>query len=110
LSNARRIASVIRLRPEGIEEYEQLHASVWPDVLERLRLSNITNYSIYRFGDLLFSYLEYVGDNYGADVAAIAEDPTTRDWWAVCEPLQRPVPGRASGEWWHVIPEVFHLN
>jgi L-rhamnose mutarotase len=105
-----RIASVIGLPPENAERYEALHAAVWPGVLERLRASHFTNYSIYRHGDLLFSYLEYFGDDYEADSAAIAADPTTQEWWAVCEPLQSPLEDRAEGEWWKELPEVFHLD
>lgn len=106
----RRLASVIGISPENVEDYERLHATVWPAVLERLHQSNIRNYSIYRHGDLLFSYMEYVGDDYDADMAAIAADPSTQQWWTVCEPLQNPLPGRAAGEWWKNAPEVFHLD
>ena len=106
----RRFASVIGLPAENAERYERLHADVWPGVLERLRASHFTNYSIYRHDDLLFSYLEYAGDDFEADSAAIAADPTTQEWWAVCMPLQRPVDGRADGEWWKDLPEVFHLD
>jgi len=106
----KRIASVIGLSPESIEQYEALHSDVWPGVLTRLSESNITNYSIYRYGELLFSYFEYIGDNYDADMAATAADPTTQQWWAVCKPLQRPVDDRAEGEWWKVIPELFHQD
>ena len=105
-----RLASVIGLPAENAEEYERLHAAVWPAVLERLRESHMTNYSIYRYGELLFSYLEYTGTDLDADNAAIAADEATKQWWAVCEPLQRPVPDRAAGEWWKAIPEVFHLE
>lgn len=105
-----RIASVIGLPPENIEVYERLHANVWPGVLARLSASNIVNYSIYRHGDLLFSYMEYVGHDLESDLAAIAADETTKQWWSVCEPLQRPLPDRRSGEWWKQIPEVFHLD
>ena len=105
-----RVASVIGLPAENVARYEELHANVWPGVLERLRASHITNYSIYRHGDLLFSYFEYSGDDYDADSAAIAADPTTQEWWAVCEPLQRPLEDRADGEWWKQLPEVFHLD
>ncbi len=62
-----RIASVIGLPPESVGRYEALHAAVWPDVLARLSASHIVNYSIYRYGELLFSYMEYVGDDYDAD-------------------------------------------
>ena len=106
----KRIASVIGLPPDSVDEYERLHASVWPAVLARLSASNVANYSIYRYGELLFSYMEYVGDDYDADMAAMAADPATQEWWAVCEPLQRPVDDRSEGEWWHEIPEVFHLD
>jgi L-rhamnose mutarotase len=105
-----RLASVIGLPPENAAEYERLHADVWPKVLERLRLSNMTNYSIYRHGDLLFSYLEYTGTDLDADNAAIAADQATQEWWSVCEPLQRPLPDRRPGEWWKAIPEIFHLD
>jgi L-rhamnose mutarotase len=105
-----RLASVIGLPAENAGEYERLHAEVWPGVLERLRASHMTNYSIYRHGDLLFSYLEYTGDDLDADNAAIAADAVTREWWAVCEPLQRPLPDRPLGQWWTPLPELFHLD
>jgi L-rhamnose mutarotase len=103
-----RIASVIGVPAAGIAEYERLHRSVWPGVLETLSRHHMRNYSIYRFGELLFSYLEYDGDDLAADEAAIAADPVTREWWAECMPLQRPVEGAATGEWWMPLPELFH--
>jgi L-rhamnose mutarotase len=33
-----------------------------------------------RLGDLLFAYYEYTGDDYAADIAAIAADLTTQQW------------------------------
>lgn len=106
----KRVASVIGLPAANRAEYEQYHAAVWPGVLERLALSNIHNYSIYRHGELLFSYFEYTGDDYDADMAAIAADPETQRWWAVQEPLQAPLDDRAEGEWWKELPEVFHTD
>ena len=82
----KRLASVIGMPAENSEEYERLHAAVWPAVLERLTLSNIRNYSIYRHGEVLFAYMEYVGDDFEADMAAIAADPATQEWWSVCAP------------------------
>ncbi len=105
-----RFASVIGMKPENRAEYEKLHADVWPAVLEQIKTSNIRNYSIYRYGELLFSYFEYVGSDFEADMAAMAADPTTQKWWDVCKPLQSPVPDRADGEWWAAIPEIFHTD
>ena len=106
----KRVASVIGLPPENREEYERYHAAVWPTVLARLTASHIHNYSIYRHGDVLFSYFEYTGDDYDADMAAVAADPETQRWWAVQEPLQRPLEDRAAGEWWKELPEIFHVD
>jgi len=106
----KRIASVIGLDPEHWAEYERLHASVWPGVLERLSRSGIRNYSIYRYDDLLFSYFEYIGDDFDADMAAMVEDEESQRWWAVCKPLQRPLGGRGEGEWLTDLPELFHLD
>lgn len=106
----KRMASVIGLPPESIQRYEELHAAVWPAVLDRISASNIVNYSIYRYGELLFAYMEYDGDDFDADMAAMAADPVTQEWWDVCKPLQRPVEDRADGEWWKDLPEIFHTD
>ena len=105
-----RYASVIGMKPENRAEYERLHADVWPDILAKIYECNIRNYSIYRYGELLFSYFEYVGSDFAADMALMAEDPMTQKWWGVCKPLQTPVADRADGEWWAAIPEVFHVD
>ena len=105
-----RYASVIGMKPENRAEYERLHADVWPDVLAKIYECNIRNYSIYRYGELLFSYFEYIGTDFDVDMAKMAEDPMTQKWWDVCKPLQSPVADRADGEWWAAIPEVFHVD
>ena len=105
-----RHAAVIRLRKEHAEEYLRLHRAVWPEVLDRLRESNMRNFSIFLRDGLLFSYLEYVGDDYEADTAAIAADPETKRWWTFTDPCQEPVESAAEGEWWAPMEEVFHTD
>ncbi len=109
---AKRMGMVIGLRPETITEYKRLHANVWPEILDRLRASNITNYSIFlrEPENLLFSYWEYTGSDFASDDAAIAADPRTRDWWKLCGPMQVPLDTRSEGEWWASMEEVFHLS
>jgi len=45
------------------ERYIILHQHVFTGVLDRIRKSNIRNYSIYQRDEILFSYYEYVGSN-----------------------------------------------
>ena len=102
----KRYGSIIGVRPEKLEEYKKLHAAVWPEVLQTIRECNIRNYSIYYKDGLLFSYYEYVGTDYEADMKKMAADPVTQKWWTFCEPCQRPLDTRADGEWWAVMEEV----
>jgi len=107
---AKRIGSVIGVKPDQIAEYERIHAEVWPGVLATLRRANVSKFSIFRFENLLFSYMEYTGKDYEADMALISADPVTQDWWKVTAPMQNPVPQKKENEWWHQIPEVFQLT
>ena len=107
-----RMGHVIRLKPGTIEEYKRLHAAVWPGVLKQIAESNIRNYSIFlkEPENLLFSYFEYHGTDFAADMAAMAADTRTQEWWAVCSPLQSPLATRKEGEWWADMREVFHVD
>lgn len=111
----RRYGMVIGLRAEKLDEYKKLHAAVWPEVLKMIKECNIQNYSIYlrTLPDgqhYLFSYFEYTGNDFAADMAKMAADPTTQRWWSFCEPCQKPLDDRASGEWWAGMEEVFHAD
>ena len=106
----KRMGMVIGIRPENIPEYKRLHANVWPEILERLSKSNITNYSIFlrEPENVMFAYWEYVGSDFEADSQAIADDPKTNEWWEICGPMQVPLETRTDGEWWASMEEVFH--
>ncbi|MDB4582024.1 L-rhamnose mutarotase [Draconibacterium sp.] len=106
----KRYGMVIGVNPEKIKEYKKLHAAVWPDVLKKITECNIRNYSIYLKYNTLFSYFEYVGSDFDADMAKMAADPTTQKWWDVCKPCQSPLETREEGEWWANMEEVFHCD
>lgn len=106
----KRYASVIRLCPEKLEEYKRLHADVWPGVLKVIKECGLQNYSIYYKDGYLFSYYEYVGNDYEADMSKMAADAETQRWWSVCKPCQDPLETRQDGEWWADMEEFFHLD
>ena len=105
-----RHGAVIRVRPEKLEEYKAYHARVWPEVLDMIRQCNIRNYSIYHKDGRLFGYFEYHGNDFAADMARMAADPTTQEWWAIMQPMQQPIETRAPAEWWAEMEEVFHTD
>ena len=106
----RRFGQIIRVRPDRIEEYERLHADPWPGVLAQIHRSNIRNYTIFRDGTDLFAYFEYVGDDFEADMAAMAADQETQRWWAQTDAMQEPRPDRVPATWWKTLREVFHTD
>jgi L-rhamnose mutarotase len=106
----KRYGSVIRLKPGKYEEYKLLHSAVWPEILEKIADCNIRNYSIYHRDGFLFAYFEYHGTDYPADMAKMAADPKTQEWWAHCNPCQEPVPRHKPGEWWAEMEELFHFD
>lgn len=107
-TNVKRYGSVIKVRPEMQDKYIELHANPWPGVLEQITKSNIRNYSIYLKDGYLFSYFEYVGDDFKSDMANMAKDSVTQAWWRLTDPCQEPLETRADGEWWASMEEVFH--
>ena len=106
----KRFGQIIGVDPQQFEKYKAYHAAVWPEVLEMITTCNIRNYSIYHKDGLLFAYMEYIGDNFAADMARMAADPKTLEWWDVMMPMQKPLTTKADGEWWANMEEVFHLD
>ena len=104
----KRYRSVIMVKPEKLDEYKKLHAACWPTVLAKIKDCNIENYSIYYGGGFLFSYYEYTGSDFAADMKKMADDPETQRWWALTDPCQKRVEFAKPGEWWSELEEVFH--
>jgi L-rhamnose mutarotase len=96
----RTVGGLIRLLPEYEERYIVLHQHTFPGVLRRIHASHIRNYSIFLRDGVLFSHYEYHGKDFAADMDAMARDRTTRDWWKLTDPMQRPLPTQKKGEWW----------
>lgn len=106
----KRFGQVIGVRPEHFERYKKHHAAVWPEVLDMIKKCNMQNYSIFYKDDMLYAYFEYTGNDFTADMAKMAADPKTQEWWSIMEPMQKPVDTRKSGEWWANMEEVFHID
>jgi L-rhamnose mutarotase len=111
----KRFGMVTGLKPEKIDYYKQLHAAAWPDVLKKIKECNIQNYSIYlkeiNGHYFLFSYFEYAGADFDADMKKMAADSTTQRWWKETDPCQQPLPDAVSKrQIWSSMVEVFHEN
>ena len=96
----KRYGQIIGLKPEAYDKYVEYHAKVWPGVLKTIYDCNIRNYSIFYKDNTLFAYFEYIGDAFEADMAKMAADPTTQEWWAImsrCSSRSPPAPKGNGG-------------
>jgi len=115
-SQGKRVAQIVKLKPERVEEYKKCHAKVWPEVLKQIKDCNIEDYSIYHDPDtsILFASFKYVGYNYAGDMERMRDNPKVQEWWRMTDSMQESfVPGAKSsyhGEpaWWKGVEEVFY--
>lgn len=112
MGKTQRMGMVISVRPEKLDEYRRLHAEPWPEMDAALSAANISNYSIYlrEPENLLFGYWEYSGTDYAADMKVLGERAITKQWLALTDPCQAPLNSATDGEWWSMMPEVYHLD
>ena len=55
----KRICFLLRVKPDRLAEYKERHKHVWPEMLEALRATGWTNYSLFLSDDgLLVGYVE----------------------------------------------------
>jgi L-rhamnose mutarotase len=111
----KRYAGITGLKPDKVQEYKNLHAHAWPAVLKKIQECNIRNYSIYikqiDGKPYLFSYFEYTGNDFNADMKKMAADSITKKWWQKTDPTQLPLPDAlAKKKIWSDMEEVFHAE
>jgi len=104
----RRFGQLIKVKPEKLAYYKELHAKPWPCVIERLKACHFQNYAIFLApGNQLFAYFEYTGNDFEADQKKIAQDPCTQKWWKETDPCQESVSGDGG---WFDLEELFYLK
>jgi len=116
----RRVAQIVKLKPEHVDEYKACHAKVWPEVLKQIKDSNIEDYSIFLDPgtNILFASFKYVGYNWAGDMEKMRDNPKVQEWWKMTDSYQESfVEGATSshgengdGEpaWWRGLQEVFY--
>lgn len=108
--NVKRVGMVIKIKPEFIEEYRELHSDSNQGVRDLLTKANMHNFSIFlhQLDDgnwYEFGYYEYTGDDFEADMAELDKHPRNIEWLKVCNPMQVPLEGH---EGWAEMEQVYY--
>ncbi|NDB20105.1 MAG: L-rhamnose mutarotase [Proteobacteria bacterium] len=87
-----RVAFILKVRQDRLEEYKIRHAEVWPDMLQALRETGWHNYSIFMRPDgMLFGYLET--PDFEAARAGMADREVNARWQADMAPFFESLTG-----------------
>ena len=104
----KRVAFLLRVKKDKIEEYKAHHRNVWPDMLDALRDTGWHNYSLFLRDDgLLFGYFETPHSLEQAQ-ALMAEKEVNTRWQEFMAPFFET--GTRPDETFQELEEVFHLD
>ena len=99
-----RNAWVMKLKPGNEALYKRRHDDIWPEMLALMKTGGTSNFSIYRYGLLLFAYQEL--DRAYAPGAPI--DPIVWRWWEMMAPLMETNPDFSQVT--EPLEEMFHAD
>ncbi len=94
-----------------IEEYENYHKEIWPEVKESIIKSGITQMEIYRGGNRLFMIME-VDEQFSFEKknASDAVNPKVQEWEQLMWKYQQSLPIANPGEKWILMDRIFNLS
>lgn len=103
-----RVCFLLKVRPDRLDEYAERHRDVWPDMLDALRRTGWTNYSLFLRDDgLLVGYFET--PSLEAALAGMAATDVNARWQADMAPFFEALDGQRPDEAFLTLREVFHL-
>jgi len=93
---------------EMIAKYVEVHAHVWPEVVEGQRAVGILDMQIYRHGRSLFMIMDTVDDfDFVRDMARLATLPRQAEWEAYVSQFQVGKADARSDEKWQMMERIF---
>ncbi|MFE4258752.1 L-rhamnose mutarotase [Streptomyces sp. NPDC056883] len=104
-----RICFLLQVKAELGEEYRERHAQVWPEMLDALRATGWTNYSLFLRPDgLLVGYLET--EDFDRAREAMSATEVNARWQAEMSRYFQNLDGTPADQAMAPLTEVFHLD
>jgi len=105
----KRVCFLLQVRPERLTEYRERHKAVWPEMLQALRDTGWTNYSLFLRDDgLLVGYLET--PDFALALAGMAKLDVNARWQREMSEFFMNDPGMTPDQAMGGLEEVFHLD
>ena len=104
-----RICFVLQVKPERLAEYKSRHRSVWPEMLQALRETGWSNYSLFlREDGLLVGYLET--EDFERARAGMASREVNERWQREMKDFFVQPAGLLPDRAMAPLEEIFHLD
>lgn len=103
----KRVAFTMKLKPGMKDEYRKRHDEIWPELLELLRNSGVSDYSIFldESTNTLFACQKVSGE---LGSQGLGSEPVVQKWWAYMADIMETNPDNSPVT--HPIEEVFHID
>ena len=109
MDNYKRICFQLQVQKNRMDEYKARHRVVWPDMLDALRQTGWTNYSLFlREDGLLIGYLET--SDFDLARAGMALREVNNRWQAEMKGFFEDPQERPADRQLELLEEVFHLD
>ena len=106
----KRVAFLLKVKPDKIEEYKKHHEHVWPEMLDALRRAGWHHYSLFMRNDgLLFGYFE-TPESFQKALDAMTLEAINAQWQAFMAPYFENLGGAHADQNIQELVEVFHLD
>ena len=100
----KRIANITKLKPGAVEDYRILHDKIWQEIVDAGHQYGLRNFTMFRYGDYIFSYYEYIGDDFETDMKKKMKCKNQEEWQQECSRYKTDIKGMAAiplEEFWH---------
>jgi L-rhamnose mutarotase len=106
----KRVAFLLKVHPERIEEYKLRHKTVWPEMLAALERTGWHHYSLFMREDgLLVGYFE-TPESLKAAQEGMAKEEINAKWQASMAPFFESLGDLQPDEGMLELEEIFHLE
>jgi L-rhamnose mutarotase len=106
----KRVGFLLKVKPDKVREYRELHRAVWPEMIEALRRNGWHRYSLFLGEDgLLFGCFE-TPESFRAALQGMSKEEVNRKWQEFVASCFENTDGARADESMQELVEVFHLE
>lgn len=96
---------------EKIQQYQQYHQNVWPEITTNIRNRGVLDMQIWQVENRLFMIMDTI-DDYDLNIAenVAVSEPKNIEWENLMSQYQQVLPSAKRGEKWIEMKKIFDLK